>query len=186
MKILNLDHYIPYNEQEERDLALFKQCLDIYDDVLTRENVVAHIGCSAFVVNADRTKVLMLHHNIYKSWSLPGGHADGNTNLLGVAMEELEEETGVTDYRPVMEDLLSIEILPVIGHYKRGQYVSAHLHLDTTFLIEANDQIPLVVKEDENSAVKWVPIDEVVDHSTEAHMKMVYAKLIDKVKVLGL
>lgn len=184
--ILDLNGYIPYNEKEEKDLMLFKNCLETYDNVLTRDNVVAHIGCSAFVVNKERSKVLMIHHNIYNSWSLPGGHADGNSDFLQVAMDELEEETGVTDYRPVMKDLLSVEILPVIGHMKRGQYVSAHLHLDTTYLIEANDEIPLVVKADENSAVKWVPIDEVVEHSTEDHMKVVYAKLIDKVKTMRL
>lgn len=181
-----IKNYKPYNEQEERDLALFEKCLDTFDDVLFRENTIAHIGCSAFVVNKDRSKVLMIYHNIYQSWSLPGGHADGNSDFLGVAMEELKEETGVKQYHPIIEDIFSIDTLAVIGHYKRGTYVSAHLHLDATFLIEANDEDPLIIKEDENSDVKWVPMDEVVAHSTEPHMKLVYGKLIDKVRTLGL
>lgn len=182
----SIRNYQPYNEQEEKDLALFQKSLDLFDDVLVRENTIAHVGCSAFVVNSARSKVLMIYHNIYQSWSLPGGHADGNSDLLAVAMAEVKEETGIEHYKPVTEDIFSIDILAVIGHYKKGEYVSAHLHLDATYLIEANEDDPLIIKEDENSDVKWVPMDQVVDHSTEPHMKLVYAKLIHKVRTLGL
>ena len=34
----------------------------------------------------------MVYHNIYNSWSWLGGHADGETDLLAVALREVKEE----------------------------------------------------------------------------------------------
>ena len=70
------------------------------------------------------------------------------------------------------------------GHVKRGKYVSSHLHLSLCYALEADDTLPLTVKPDENSGVKWVPIDEMIAHSSEKDMHPVYQKLIDKLREL--
>ncbi|NLT95389.1 MAG: NUDIX hydrolase [Clostridia bacterium] len=174
--------YTPYNEQEAQDKEVILQCIEAFDDVLTRNNRLAHITSSAFVVNQTKDKVLMVHHNIYNSWSWTGGHADGAEDLLAVALRELAEETGVKNARPLTNDIFSLDIIPVIGHFKKGQYVSAHVHLSVAYLVEADDSQPLVVKDDENSGVKWVPVEEVCHYSNEPHMQKLYRKLIFKIK----
>lgn len=57
--------------------------------------VVGHFSASVWTVNKERTKTLMVYHNIYNSWSWIGGHADGEEDLCAVAMRELTEETGL-------------------------------------------------------------------------------------------
>ncbi|WP_088186986.1 NUDIX hydrolase [Desulfosporosinus sp. FKA] len=177
-----IKQYSPYNEQEAKDKEVFLYCAEVFEDILTRNNEVAHITCSAFTVNGRKDKVLMVHHNIYNSWSWIGGHADGDEDLLAVAIKELREETGVKTIRPVTNDIFSLDILTVLGHIKRGIYVSPHLHLSVAFLIEADEKDLLRVKEDENSGVKWIPLAEINTYSTEPHMHKVYTKLIAKIK----
>lgn len=177
--------YIPYNEQEMKDKEIILKCINDFNDILTRNNEVAHITSSGFVVNKERNKVLMVHHNIYNSWSWTGGHADGEEDLLGVAMREVMEETGVKNIYPVIPDIFSLDILTVVGHVKRGKYVSPHLHLSVAYLIEADDRECLIVKKDENSGVRWIPIDQINEYSSEPHMQKLYEKLILKVKEIG-
>lgn len=178
----SIKNYKPYNEQENKDKEIILQCIDVFDDVLTRRNEIAHITSSAFVVNKSRDKVLMVHHNIYNSWSWTGGHADGEEDLLAVAIREVKEETGVSEVEPLFSDIFSLEILTVIGHEKAGRYVAPHLHLSIAYLVEADENEKLKIKKDENSAVRWIPIDEVNEYSNEPHMQKVYSKLIAKVR----
>lgn len=180
----SINKYAPCNEQEQMDKQVILQCINTFKDVLTRDNEVAHITSSAFIVNRTRDKVLMIHHNIYNSWSWTGGHADGEEDLLSVAIREAKEETGVINIYPVSSDIFSLDVLTVVGHIKRGRYVSAHLHLSVAYLLEADVKDVLIVKEDENSGVRWIPIDEVNVYSSEPHMREVYGKLIDKVRVI--
>lgn len=174
--------YVPYNEQEVSDKEYILRFMDTFDDVLTRENIFGHFCSSALVVNGDRTKVLMIYHNIYDSWAWPGGHADGENDLLNVAIREVMEETGIKNIKPVSNNFFALDVLPVKNHVKRGKFVSSHVHLNVTYLLEANDNDKLLIKEDENSGVKWIPIDEMVSSSSEDHMKKVYDKLICKLK----
>jgi 8-oxo-dGTP pyrophosphatase MutT (NUDIX family) len=174
--------YTPCNEQEETDKEIIIRCLDMFDDILTRDNGVIHITSSAFVVNKNRDKTLMVHHNIYNSWCWTGGHADGEEDLFLVAVNETREETGVKNIYPVNDTIYSLDILPVFSHIKNGKYVSSHLHISVAYLIEADDSESLIVKPDENSAVKWIPIDEIDTYSNEPHMKKIYNKIIAKLK----
>lgn len=145
--------YVPVNEQEEMDKALIFQWIAEHEDAFSRENAVAHVTASAWVVNKDRSKVLMVYHNIYNSWSWLGGHADGETDLLSVAIREVKEESGIVHVRPVLEDIFSLESLTVDGHVKKGKYVSSHLHLNITYLLEADSEEAVRIKADENSGV---------------------------------
>ncbi|MBC2721046.1 NUDIX hydrolase [Desulfosporosinus sp.] len=180
----SIKRYVPYNEQEDKDKAVFFTCLGMFEDVLTRNNVIAHLTSSAFVVNRTRNKVLVVYHNIYDSWSWTGGHADGEEDLLAVAIKELREETGVNNIRLVTPEIFSLDILPVLGHIRRGEYVSPHLHLSVAFLIEADENDRLTVKEDENSGVQWIPLSEINSYSNEPHMHKVYDKFVSKIKEL--
>ena len=82
-----IEKYSPYNEQEINDKEMMLKYIDTFEDVLTRDNKMCHFTASNWIVNKERTKVLMIYHNIYKSWAWTGGHADGDEDLLHVALK---------------------------------------------------------------------------------------------------
>lgn len=144
--IRQIENYPPFNEQEEKDKALILGWISNNENAFSRENTVAHITASAWVVNKDRSKVLMVYHNIYNSWSWLGGHAD--------------------------------------GHVKKGNYVSSHLHLNITYLLEADSEEQVSVKADENSGVMWFSPEDALEKSTEPwFVEHIYSKLIKKMGV---
>ena len=127
--------------------------------------------------------MLMAFHKIYQSWAWTGGHADGDRDLLAVAKREAMEETGVTEIRVISEDIFSLEILTVDGHEKRGVYVPSHLHLNVTYLLEADEAEVLRIKPDENSGVRWFLLEEALAACSEPWMiERVYKKLNAKVR----
>ena len=179
-----LQSYVPYNEQEERDRDIMLQLLKTQDNILERENQTVHFSASSWLLNKEHTKVLMIYHNIYHSWSWTGGHADGEANLLEVAKREAMEETGIKNIITVSDEIYSVEILTVDGHVKRGSYVPSHIHLNVTYLMEADEQEVLRVKPDENSGVKWFFLDEALKACTESWMiEHIYTKLNEKLTV---
>jgi ADP-ribose pyrophosphatase YjhB (NUDIX family) len=175
--------YRPWNEQEAADRALMEHCLDTEPDLFSRENPVAHFTASAWVVNSQRTRVLLAHHNLYRSWSWLGGHADGQRDLLQTALREVREESGLRSVRPADPRPFSLEVLAVAGHVRRGAYVPSHLHLNVTYLLEADESEPLRPKPDENSAVAWFSPEEAVAASSEPwFQERIYPKLNAKLK----
>lgn len=177
--------YKPCCSQELVDRQQMLKYMDEYSDILLRSNEVAHFSASAWVVNPTRSRVLMVYHNIYRSWAWPGGHADGEDDLLAVAMREVREETGIGKLRPAQSDIYSLEILPVEAHVRRGAPVPAHLHLNLTYLLEAEEDQPLLVKPDENSGVRWFELSEAVAASCEPVMRVIYQKLNGKLRGEG-
>lgn len=179
----NLKKFIPYNEQEEVEKNIMLNYINDFDDVLTRQNEYGHFTSSAFVLNKERTKILMIYHKIYNSWAWTGGHSDGDSDLLYVAMKEAKEETGIKNVTPISNDIYSLEIITVNGHEKRGKYVGSHVHLNVTYLLEADEKEEIHIKEDENSGVKWIPIDKVLETTSEVWVRdRVYSKILEKMK----
>ncbi len=177
-----ITNYIPFNEQEEKDKNQFLKFIDTFDDVLTRDNIFCHFSASAFVVNNERTKMVVVYHIINDGWMYPGGHADGEDDLLSVAVREVKEETGL-DVKVLDQNIFSIQSTPVKGHIKHGKYVSAHLHLDVVYLLEADDNVPLVYKEDESKGVKWISFDETTDETMCDFIRPIHKKLIEKLNI---
>lgn len=182
--IEELKQYHPRSEQEAADREMILRYIEAFPDtILTRENGFAHMTGSSMIFNRERDKVLMAYHNIYRSWSWTGGHADGEEDMLLVAEKEAKEETGVETLRILgkkAEDgfLSAVDVLPVWGHVKRGRYITSHLHLNLSYLFEAEEKEILHIKEDENSQVAWLPVSEIRTKVSEPDMIPVYEKLI--------
>ena len=177
----SIKDYKPFNEQETKDKEIILRSIDMFDDVLTRNNEIAHLTSSTFVVNEKRDKILMVHHNIYNTWSWIGGHNDGDGDFLNVAMKELEEETGVCNGKVIGDGIFSLDILDVKSHMKNGRYVAPHLHLSIAYLVEADENEILSIKEDENSGVMWISINQLGEYvKNEPHMLKLYNKFIEK------
>ena len=170
-------NYQPCCEQEERDRELILTMLK-KDNIFERSSTAAHMTASAWVVSPSRDRILMAYHNIYHSWSWLGGHADGCRDLLQVALREVREESGLQAVRPVLEDIFSLEVLTVDGHIKNGKYVSSHLHLNVTYLIEADPGDSIRIKPDENSRIGWFSPEGAVESSSEPWFREhIYSKL---------
>lgn len=183
----SIEKFTSYNEQEEVEKNIMLKYINDFDDTLTRQNVYGHFTSSAFVLNKERTKMLMIYHKIYNSWAWTGGHSDGDNDLLYVAIKEAKEETGIKNVTPILDDIYSLEIINVNGHEKKGKYVGSHVHLNVTYLLEADENEEIHIKEDENSGVKWVPINNVLNESSEPWVRdRVYSKIIDKMKKDGI
>lgn len=173
--------YRPVNAQEEKDKEQLLAWLGSGIDLYSRDCAAAHLTASAWVVSPDRKKVLMAYHKIYNSWAWTGGHADGQRDLCAVARREAMEESGIKELKLLDPGIFSLEILSVDGHEKRGQYVSTHLHLNVTYLFEADPGAPLRYKPDENTGVAWISIDELSEKVSEPwFLERIYSKLIKK------
>ena len=180
-----IKNYRPWNEQERQDQAVILAFLDKNPDAFYRTNLLAHMTASAWVVNPQRTRTLLVYHRLFDSWSWTGGHADGEEDLLAVALREVREETGVQSLFPVTEDIYSLEVLTVDGHEKHGKYVPSHLHLNLTYLLEAEEDQPLRICEEENTGVACFSLDEARSASTEPwFVDRIYKKLNEKLLYL--
>lgn len=168
------------SEISDKDIII--ELLNKFDNLLYRENRIAHFTSSAFVVNKEKTKTLMIHHNIFDSWSFTGGHTDGDSDVINVALRELEEESGVKNYKLLSSTPISLDIIDVKGHMKNGNYVSPHLHLSFSFLVEVDENDKLFIKNDENSNVAWLPIEKLKDFTyKEPHMQIIFDKIISRI-----
>lgn len=174
--------YQPATTQEVADKKLFMEQIRYQENLLTRENLDYHFSSSAWVVNPEYDKTLMIYHNIYQSYAWAGGHADGMSDLLQVAKKELVEETGIKNYQVVTEKLFSFDILPVPAHYKNGKFIKEHNHINTTYLFVAPETQNLQIKPDENSDVKWIAADKLEQAVAEVAMHPYYRKLMNKAK----
>ena len=182
----DIEKYRPFNEQEKRDKKVILDFIYINPDAFLRSNLIAHMTASAWIVNRQRTRTLLVYHRIFDSWSWTGGHADGEEDLLAVALREVREETGVKNPRPVSEDIYSLEVLTVDGHEKHGEYVPSHLHMNVTYLLEAEESETLHICREENSGVAWFSLDEALEVSTEPwFVERIYKKLNEKLDRIG-
>ncbi len=174
-----IDSYAP---RDAREAAEREQILLLIERegerLLRRECAYAHMTASSVIVSRDRTRTLMAYHRIYDSWAWTGGHCDGDGDFYAVALREAEEETGITGLTPVWPGIASLEILPVWAHVRRGEQVPSHLHLNVSYLFEADDALPLHAAERENSAVGWLPIAQLSDYVSEAPMLPIYERLL--------
>lgn len=169
----------PGDAREAQEQRMILEMIDrLGDAILTRESEIAHMTASSIIVSPDRRRTLMAFHRIYNSWAWTGGHADGESDFEEVARREAQEETGISGLTRLGGGIASLEILPVWAHVRRGKPVGSHLHLNVSYLFEADDSLPLSVREDENSAVGWLAVDRLGESVSEPPMLPVYERLL--------
>ena len=174
-----IETYVPRDAREAAEKETMLALIAVHGDALLgRDCLFAHMTASSMIVNRARTKVLMAYHKIYQSWAWTGGHNDGESDFMAVAMREAQEETGIKTLIPLMDGPASLEVLHVLAHIKRGKWVGTHLHLNVSYLFEADETEPLRIAEDENSAVGWIDVADITRVVAETHMFPTYEKLI--------
>ena len=181
-----INTYVPQTEDEHKAKThILDQWNTLGDRIFERPDV-GHFTASSIILNQNRTHMLMVYHNIYDSFAWTGGHADGEQNLLHKAMEEAREETGLQTLVPLSSAILSIDILPVKSHQKRGTTIAAHQHYNVAYGFIASDKQLLAVKPDENSQVCWIALDTWKTQCKEPHMIPIYEKIIDRMQALDI
>lgn len=139
---------------------------------LLRACVPGHLTGSAWIVDAARERTLLTHHLKLEKWLQLGGHADGDGDLLAVAMREGSEESGLARLRPV-----SAEIFDVDRHWIPARKTDpAHWHYDVRFMIEADPSEPLVRAVNESKELAWVPVNGVTALNPEESMARMVRK----------
>lgn len=179
MHIKIIENYQPKNEQEKVDKEAMLFFARNNNNSLFRDNKIAHFTSSAIITNKERNKVLFVYHLIYQSWSWVGGHNDGDDNFLEVAIREAKEETGLLDVRPLLFAPVSLENIYVKNHFKNDKFIGDHIHMNLTYLLEADEIDNVIIKSDENSGVRWFLINEVFEFVSEERMKDIYQKIFD-------
>ena len=171
--------FSPRDGREEREKAMILELAAQYGDgILSRESDFAHMTASSIIVSPDRKRTLMAFHKVYNSWAWTGGHADGESDFEAIARREAQEETGIMNLRRLGDGPASLEILPVWAHIKRGKHVGSHLHLNVSYLFEADESLPLRIAQDENSAVGWIEVDKLCQFVSEPPMIPIYERLL--------
>jgi 8-oxo-dGTP pyrophosphatase MutT (NUDIX family) len=161
-----------YTPSDATDAAARERILGFvraHDDCFERTLLEGHVTGSAWIVNPARTRCLLTHHRKLDRWLQLGGHADGQTDALEVAMREAREESGLTSLRPVSEAIFDCDVHPIPGRKTEPE----HFHYDVRFLLEADDAEPLVISEESNE-LAWVSLEDVRTlESDESVMRMV-------------
>jgi len=158
---------------EEQGFAL--QFLDLlkHPECYQRTHLPGHITGSSWIINNAKTKILLVHHAKLHKWLQPGGHADGDENVMRVALREAHEETGLAKLIPLQDSFfdLDIHIIPARKDFPE------HLHYDIRFLFQANETDPILVSE-ESHDVKWILLDLLETFNPESSILRMKQKLL--------
>jgi len=168
--ILNLlANYTSTDEAESAMISRTVQFIQSHPDCFERGLLTGHVTGSAWVINGAFTHVLLIHHFKLNRWLQPGGHCDGDGDVLNVALKEAGEETGLM-VKPKSDRIFDVDIHQI----PQRKDVPAHLHYDIRFLFTADMGQPLIMNQQETRDIKWVPIGEVeLLNNEEGVMRMV-------------
>ncbi|MFC5407968.1 NUDIX hydrolase [Larkinella bovis] len=170
-----LDKHQPTDEQERRMRDQTIEFVTQHPDCFERHLAIGHVTGSAWVVSPDRQRVVLIHHAKLDRWLQPGGHADGDPDLLRVALREAQEETGLSSLQAVGPDIFDVDIHRIPARGTEPE----HLHYDIRFLLEAPPDQPFRQTR-ETKAIRWVDCDRIAELTTEKSILRMNFKKKDK------
>jgi 8-oxo-dGTP pyrophosphatase MutT (NUDIX family) len=164
-----LDSYVPADDLENEMYLETIQFVNDNPDCFERTLQKGHITASGWVISPDRSLALLMHHRKLDRWFQPGGHADGDPDVLHVAEKEVVEETGASNLKLAKEGIFDVDVHLIPANSKDP----AHYHYDMRFVFEADPKAELVINS-ESKDVRWVPVQEIVLlNDSESLMRMV-------------
>ncbi len=144
-----------------------------------RTTTPGHLTGSAIVVDAAGERVVVLLHTKLRRWLQPGGHADGDTELAGVALREATEETGIEGLR-VLLPAIDLDLHEV----DHGDQLGRHVHLDLRFVVLAPSDAAIQGNH-ESLDLRWVTFDQLVAVADEPGLVRLCRAGLDVVGGLG-
>ena len=146
--------------------------IQAHENCFDRRLAHGHVTGSAWVINPARTHALMLHHRKLNRWFQPGGHADGDPDILQVVLKETSEESGIDLSKIVLvsKDIFDVDIHTIYP----SAYDDRHEHFDIRFLLEIDDRLP-IPGNSESHQVAWIPLSRVSHYNNMRSLyRMVY------------
>jgi len=174
-KILDLieDYSVHYPNEAETTQRL-KNFITENEDCFERTLLIGHVTGSAWVVNQAGTHTLLTHHKKLNKWLQLGGHADGESDILAAAMREVDEESGLSEFKAVSGEIFDIDIHPIPA---RGDEPK-HFHYDVRFAVQAVGSDDYVVS-DESHDLQWIEVGDVASFNQETSV----LRMADKWKI---
>lgn len=169
--LTKLNHYTPFDSNERRMVKSLVKFVSTNPDCFHNSLETGHITGSAWITDGNRKKVLLTHHRKLAKWIQLGGHADGESNILMVALREAKEESGLKTINVVSPEIFDLDIHKI----SKSQNHSEHLHFDIRFLFEADSEEPLVVS-NESIDLAWVELDKVHELNPDESMSRMVRK----------
>jgi 8-oxo-dGTP pyrophosphatase MutT (NUDIX family) len=163
-----LDKHSPIDENELKMRNETIEFVKTNEDCFNRELLIGHVTGSAWIVNDARTHVLLTHHRKLNQWFQPGGHCDGEPDVLKVALKEANEETGLKNLNVVDGEVYDVDVHLIPE--RKG--IPAHYHYDIRFLIEGDMNEQLIITEESND-LAWVSLEKIAERNdSESIMRM--------------
>jgi 8-oxo-dGTP pyrophosphatase MutT (NUDIX family) len=107
------------------------------------------------IVDESQGFVLLTHHAKLNRWLQPGGHADGDEDVIAVATREAHEETGLKSIELISPKILDIDIHSIPA---RKEF-PMHDHYDIRFLFQASKSEPFIITE-ESHDLAWISVSD--------------------------
>lgn len=161
--ITQLSEYTTSFDEERKFISRILELLN-HHRAFHRDHLPGHLTASAWIVNPENTHTLLVHHAKLNRWLQPGGHADGEENLLKVAQKEMHEETGLDQLPLLVNTIFDLDIHPIPA---RNNFPE-HLHYDVRFAFVASIQQELKIS-DESSDLRWVALNDVPALTRQNH-----------------
>ncbi|WP_020529239.1 NUDIX hydrolase [Flexithrix dorotheae] len=160
-----LDQLQSYTTTDSHEQAMLESTISFVqenEDCFLRSNLKGQVTGSAWIIDPSKTFALFIHHKKLEKWLQPGGHSDGDGDILNVALKEAEEETGLQNFVKVNREIFDIDVHEIPE--RKG--VPAHFHYDVRFAFMADKSQQLVIS-DESIDLKWIALDEIPDFNNE-------------------
>lgn len=154
-QLLELLHTYSPSEQEapikEKILQFVIDNVDCFERFLK----IGHITASCWLVNHDFSSALLMHHAKLNRWLQLGGHCDGDSDVLQVAIKEAKEESGIDPIVPVLPGIFDLDVHLIPSNVQEIE----HFHYDIRFLLQVQtDSQPICNQE--SKELRWISSQE--------------------------
>ena len=165
----SLQAYSPTDPHERQMLEAMRQFVAQHEDCFLRSILSGQVTGSAWITDPARQRALLVFHRKLEKWLQPGGHSDGNPDILAVALTEAQEETGLQSVRPVNGEIFDIDVHTIPE--RKG--VPEHQHYDVRFWFEADPNEPLTISH-ESLDLRWVSLADIASlNADESLLRLV-------------
>lgn len=169
-----LREYQPYDQHERDMYETLARFVETERNCFDRNLQIGHITGSAWIIDHSHSKALLTHHFKLDRWLQLGGHADGDPDVLRVAMREAREESGIEDIKPLTESIFDVDVHSIPARDMEPR----HLHYDVRFLLEADAEIPLEISS-ESKDLAWVSLTKIAQFTTEQSIARMVTKCLE-------